>query len=104
VLAVGSGNLVHNLHACAGGERRAEPHDWAARFESQARELLLAGEDASLVEYEDLGGDAVLAAPTPDHHLPLSYVIAPRREGEPIRFPVGGFDGGSISMLAVQIG
>jgi len=36
--------------------------------------------------------------------LPLLYVIAQMSEGEPIRFPVEGFDGGSVSMLSIQIG
>ena len=45
VLIVGSGNLVHNLHAYAWGRHAAEPFEWAARFEDKARELLLAGSD-----------------------------------------------------------
>ena len=35
------------------------------------RELLLAQDDAQLVDYEGLGDDAILAVPTPDHYLPL---------------------------------
>ena len=27
-----------------------------------------------------------------------------RREMEPVTFPIAGFDGGSVSMLAVQVG
>jgi len=104
VLIVGSGNLVHNLHAYAWGQRRVQPFDWAVRFEQQARELLRAGDDGPLIEYETLGPDALLSAPTPDHYLPLLYVIALRHAGEGIHFPVEGFDGGSISMLAVQVG
>jgi 4,5-DOPA dioxygenase extradiol len=104
VLIIGSGNLVHNLQAYAWGQHSIEPFDWAVRFEKQARDLLLAGEDGPLIEYKKLGHDATLSAPTPDHYLPLLYVIALRREGEPIRFPVEGFDGGSISMLTVKIG
>jgi len=104
ILIIGSGNLVHNLHAYAWGEHRIEPFDWAVRFEKKARELLSAGEDGPLIEYEKLGRDAMLSAPTPDHYLPLLYVMALRREGEPISFPVKGFDGGSISMLTVKIG
>jgi 4,5-DOPA dioxygenase extradiol len=46
----------------------------------------------------------VLSIPTPDHYLPLLYVLGTRREGERVRFPVEGVDGGSISMLAVQVG
>jgi len=42
--------------------------------------------------------------PTPEHYLPLLYVIALRREGEPVSFPVEGVDGGSVSMLTIQFG
>lgn len=104
VLVVGSGNIIHNLHTYAWGRHEVEPLDWAVRFEKQARELLLSGDDAKLVPYESLGRDALLAAPTPDHYLPLLYVIALRRKGEAVSFPVEGFDGGSISMLTVRFG
>lgn len=104
VLVIGSGNLVHNLHAYAWGRRSPEPYDWAMRFEKKARELLRTDDDGPLVDYESLGSDAMLSIPTPDHYLPLLYVIALRREGEPVSFPVQGVDGGSVSMLAVQLG
>jgi 4,5-DOPA dioxygenase extradiol len=104
VLIVGSGNLVHNLHAYAWGRHAAEPYEWAVRFEEKARKLLIAGDDGPLIAYETLGRDADLSIPTPDHYLPLMYVIALRREGDAIRFPVEGVDGGSMSMLAVRIG
>jgi 4,5-DOPA dioxygenase extradiol len=104
VLVIGSGNLVHNLHSYAWGKHDVEPLDWALRFENTARTLMLAGEDKPLVNYELLGRDAMLSAPTPDHYLPLLYILALRREGEAATFPVEGFDGGSISMLSVQIG
>jgi 4,5-DOPA dioxygenase extradiol len=104
VLIVGSGNLVHNLHAYAWGRHGTEPFDWAVRFEDKVRDLLLSGTDGPLIAYETLGHDAALSVPTPDHYLPLLYVIATRRERDPIRFPVEGVDGGSVSMLAVRIG
>jgi 4,5-DOPA dioxygenase extradiol len=34
----------------------------------------------------------------------LIYILALQRAGEKVSFPVEGFDGGSISMLTVQIG
>jgi 4,5-DOPA dioxygenase extradiol len=104
ILIIGSGNLVHNLHAYAWGEHHVKPFDWAVRFENQVRQLLLAGDHDPLIDYETLGVDALLSIPTPDHYLPLLYVMALRRAGEQIRFPIEGFDGGSVSMLAVQIG
>jgi 4,5-DOPA dioxygenase extradiol len=103
-LIIGSGNLVHNLRAYDWSRRLAEPFDWAVRFEKRVRELLLAADDNPLINYRTLGNDAMLSIPTPDHYLPLLYVIACRKEGEKLSFPVKGIDGGSISMLSVQIG
>lgn len=104
ILVIGSGNIIHNLHTYAWGKHEVAPFDWAVRFETIARELLLNGDDAPLVDYELLGRDALLSAPTPDHFLPLLYVIGLRREDDAATFPVEGFDGGSISMLTVKIG
>lgn len=103
VLIIGSGNLVHNLHTYSWGNHAVAPYDWAVRFEKMARESMSSGNFAPLVDYEALGRDAMLSAPTPEHYLPLVYVLAQHRQGEPISFPVEGFDGGSISMLAVRL-
>jgi 4,5-DOPA dioxygenase extradiol len=104
VLIAGSGNLVHNLHAYGWGRRQIKPFDWAVRFEARARELLLANHHEPLIAYETLGRDAGLSVPTPEHYLPLLYVIAQQREGDEVGFPAEGFDGGSVSMLSVKIG
>jgi len=104
VLIIGSGNIVHNLHAYAWETRNVEPYDWAVRFEDQVRKLLSTRKDSLLIEYARLGDDAMLSVPTPDHYLPLLYIVALRRKDEPVSYPVQGFDGGSISMLAVQVG
>jgi 4,5-DOPA dioxygenase extradiol len=66
--------------------------------------MMLAGEYKSLVNYELLGPEAILSVPTPDHYLPMLYVLGTRQEGEVIHFPVEGVDGGSISMLTMQVG
>ncbi|HSP33536.1 MAG TPA: 4,5-DOPA dioxygenase extradiol [Thermoanaerobaculia bacterium] len=104
ILVCGSGNLVHNLHAYAWGRHPVEPFDWAVRFEGRARELMSDGDFAPLVDYESLGSDAMLSAPTPDHYLPLLYVLGAAEPGEPVAYPAEGIDGGSVSMLTVQIG
>lgn len=104
VLVIGSGNIVHNLHAYAWGMREVQPFDWAVRFENHVRELLIKGHDAPVVDYERLGRDAMLSVPTPDHYLPLLYVLGLRKDREKVSFPVQGVDGGSVSMLAVQVG
>ena len=104
ILLLGSGDIVHNLHAYAWGRHPQEPYDWALRFEARVRELLASGDHTPLIEYPDLGRDAMLAVPTPEHYLPLLYVLGATVAGEPVSFPVEGMDGGSVSMLAVQVG
>jgi len=104
VLVIASGNIVHNLHAYAWGRHGVKPFDWAMRFEKHAKELLLKGDDALLIDYEKLGQDAMLSVPTPDHYLPLLYILGLRRRDEAVSFPVEGVDGGSVSMLTVRIG
>ena len=103
VLIVGSGNLVHNLHAYAWGDQSRKPFDWAIRFEETVKSLMLSGDHEPLVNYESLGRDAMLSAPTPDHYLPLIYILALQDESDSVTFPVTGFDGGSISMLSFLI-
>jgi 4,5-DOPA dioxygenase extradiol len=104
VLILGSGNLVHNLHTYAWGNQAQKPYDWALRFETQAREWMAAGNHEPLIDYESVGRDAVLSAPTPEHFLPLLYVLGAQRRGDAVTFPVDGMDGGSVSMLSVRVG
>jgi 4,5-DOPA dioxygenase extradiol len=104
VLIVGSGNLVHNLHTYAWGSHPRDPYEWAVRFETEARGMILAGDYKPLVNYESLGPDAALSIPTPDHYLPLLYVLGTGQQHERSSFPVEGVDGGAISMLTVQLG
>ena len=105
ILLLGSGNVVHNLHAYAWGRHVPEPYDWAISFEKRVRELLLAEEYEPLINYENqLGSEADLAVPTLDHYLPLLCVIGARTPSEPVAFPVEGVDGASVSMFAVRVG
>ncbi|HXX31536.1 MAG TPA: 4,5-DOPA dioxygenase extradiol [Myxococcaceae bacterium] len=104
VLVVGSGNVVHNLEAYAWGGHPVEPFGWAVRFEQAVKRAVLARDHRPLIEYATLGPDALLSVPTPEHYLPLLSVLGLQREGDEVGFPVSGVDGGSISMLAVQVG
>lgn len=103
VLLLGSGNLVHNLQTYEWDRPDIGAFDWASRFEEKVRGLLQAGKDAQLIDYPAMGSEAKLSVPTPDHYLPLPYVLGSRGKGEGVSFPVEGFDGGSMSMLTIQI-
>jgi len=103
VLIIGSGNVVHNLRR-AHWDDRAAPYDWAAGFNQQVRDLLLRGDHAPLVEYEQLGAAAALSVPTPEHYLPLLYVIGTQGADEHASILVDDIAMGSIGMLSVVIG
>jgi len=101
ILVVGSGNIVHNLGVWRPGDGR--PYDWALRFDAEVRRHIDAGEHAALADYPSLGEDARMAVPTPEHYLPLLYVLALQAKGEtPTYFNDKVTT--SISMTSVLIG
>jgi 4,5-DOPA dioxygenase extradiol len=102
VLIVGSGNIVHNLRLLQWHAQN--PHPWAAEFDQQAAELILAGEHDRLVAYPALGEAARLSIPTNEHYLPLLYTIALQQPGEAVSFFTKGLAYGSISMRSLRIG
>ena len=84
VLVLGSGNIVHNLRLYK--YKDPAPLDWALRFDEDVAEHIATGHHDGLLGYETLGSDALLAIPTPEHYLPLLYVLALQREGETASF------------------
>ncbi len=100
VLVLGSGDIVHNLRAVDFG--REEGYDWAVRFDEEVRRRILSGDFETLVAYDRLP-DASLAVPTPEHFLPLLYLLASKREGDVVSFFNAKTVLGSISMTSVEI-
>lgn len=102
VLIVGSGNVVHNLRAIDWDQ----PHtgfSWAERFGDEARSVMLSAPSdlARLVEHRDFE----LAAPTPDHFLPLAYIAGLASSGgQSADVLVDGYTMGSLSMASYTIG
>jgi 4,5-DOPA dioxygenase extradiol len=103
VLIVGSGNVVHNLGRIQWTEG-AKPYDWAMRFNDAVRGYLAAREHGSLIDYMTPGEGERLSVPTPEHYLPLLYVIAQQSENEIISLPIDGIEFGSIGMLTAVVG
>ena len=102
VLILGSGNLVHNLAAYRWGQPDGPAEDWAVRFEARVRRSLIERDPLPLVEWEKLGEEARLAIPTPEHYLPLLYVMGASDPSDHLDFPITGVEGGTISMLSVR--
>lgn len=101
VLIVGSGNIVHNLSRL---DFSGKPFDWAVEFDEKVKQLILAADHRSLIEYNRLGAAAAASIPTNEHYLPLLYTLALRRKDESLRFFNEKIDLGSIAMRSVLIG
>jgi len=65
---------------------------------------LLANDHAALTEMSAFGEDGARSIPTPEHYLPLLYVIALQKAEDRVVFLTDGIELGSISMLSVAIG
>ena len=101
VLIVGSGNVVHNLGRIDFSAPDAA-FDWTQRFDEDARALMTSdpGDVAGLHAHRDYD----LAAPTPDHLIPLLYVAGlAAGAGRPADVLVDGYAYGSLSMTAYTV-
>jgi 4,5-DOPA dioxygenase extradiol len=81
VLLLCSGNIVHNLHYF--DPRATEGLPWALRFRDLVERLMRQGDHAALMRFHALP-DARLAAPSPEHFLPLLYALANGRQGDAV--------------------
>ncbi len=101
VLILGSGNVVHNLGLVEWTDRAFA---WALAFDARVKQMIEQRRHADLIDFAQLGKDAELAIPTPEHFLPLLYALAQQGEGEPATFFCEKVTLGSMSMRGVRIG
>jgi 4,5-DOPA dioxygenase extradiol len=100
VMIIGSGNVVHNLRRL---DRDSAGHGWATRFNNAMRKSLQEGDLQGVVNYQALGQDAALSVPTPEHFLPLLYILGCKTDQDKLEIPVDGMELGAISMLSVLV-
>lgn len=103
VLIIGSGNMVHNLRIL-NWQLTNKGFDWAIEMNETFKSLILANNHSALVNYEGLGQAAKLSIPTPEHYLPLLYILGLKEENEKVGFFNDKTLMGSISMTSVKVG
>lgn len=101
VVVMGSGNLVHNLHWR--GPAGAGPFAWAEEFDRTITGFVEDGDYPSVVRFRDLGELAREAHPTPEHFLPLLYVLGGRENGESVSIFNDEFQESSVSMTSFVV-
>lgn len=105
VLIIGSGNIVHNLGMVAWNRLNDTfGFDWALEASEKIKKFILSGDYDQLINYQAHGRAFDLAVPTPEHYLPLLYIIALQDRNEKIAFFNDKIVGGSISMTCIRVG
>jgi 4,5-DOPA dioxygenase extradiol len=102
VLILGSGNVVHHLGRLDFALEH-EGFDWAHAFDDEAQRLMTTdpGAITSLGEHPAYR----LAAPTPDHFIPLLYIAGLASASTTTASVIAkGYALGSLSMTAYRVG
>lgn len=97
ILIIASGNIVHNLNTISfdGAEM---PYPWATESDKLIADLIATKQHKKLLDFRSLGEAVNLAIPTPDHYLPLLYILGMQRDKEKMESFAEGIVLKSISM------
>lgn len=106
VLIIGSGNMVHNLRMVAWDKFNVDnyAYDWAQEARTKMSEYILAGNHKPLINYTAQGKAFELAIPSPDHYLPLLYVLGLKGEKEEVSLFNDKAQAGSLTMTSIKVG
>lgn len=105
VLIIGSGNMVHNLNKLA-WDKIKEPeygYDWALEANYLMKTFIIANNHQALIYYKNQGKAFNLAIPTPEHYLPLLYILGLKESNEEISFFNDKAVMGSLTMTSLFI-
>jgi 4,5-DOPA dioxygenase extradiol len=102
VLILGSGNVVHNLGRIDWNQPDGA-FDWNRAFDNEVAEVMTSspGELVGVHEHDDF----LMAAPTPDHFIPLLYLAGLATAADQrAHVLVDGYAMGSLSMASYTLG
>ncbi len=88
VLIIGSGSLIHNL-PLAGQKMRTNdmtPYGWEAEYDEWIKKQIDARDFKQVIDYQSSHKLGRLAAPTPDHFVPVLYSLGLTDPNDGIRY------------------
>lgn len=105
ILIVGSGNIIHNLRAVdyRNMDQVDYGYEWAQEAHEEINELLVTRQFEKLVDYQKLSDGVQKAIPTPDHYLPLLYILGITEDNDTMTLFNDRLVGGSLSMTSILI-
>ncbi|HLO61074.1 MAG TPA: 4,5-DOPA dioxygenase extradiol [Bacteroidales bacterium] len=106
ILIIGSGNMIHNLRLVAWDKLNTDNfgYDWALEAGDKMKNFIREGDHKSLINFNKLGRSFDLSIPTPEHYLPLLYVLSLSQQNERVEFFNDKTVAGSLLMTSVKIG
>lgn len=106
ILIIGSGNIVHNLGMVAWDKMNVPGfgYDWAIEANEKIKNFIITDDHKSLIDYKSQGSAFNLAIPTPDHFLPLLYVLALKENNDTITVFNDKAVAGSLTMTSILMG
>lgn len=86
VLIIGSGNIVHNLGLVDWSKLHSPNYgfDWALEANTKIKEFVVSNNYRDLINYSQQGKAFQLAIPSPDHYLPLLYILGLKHQQDEV--------------------
>jgi 4,5-DOPA dioxygenase extradiol len=105
ILIIGSGNIIHNLGMAdfKNINKVGYGFDWAIEAKEKINSLLMDDNFLPLINYQNQGKEFLLSIPSPDHYLPLIYILGLKEKTEKISLFNDKLLAGSLSMTSVKI-
>lgn len=103
VLLVGSGAVVHNMKKVRWHQKYGPADSWAFQTNAWVKNKLNNAEIEELLHFEQLAPNASKAQPSPEHLLPLYFVIGSSLSGDQVEVVYDGFHYGNMSMLSFSL-
>lgn len=98
VMIIGSGNIVHNLRMI--NPRMEKGYEWAERFDKDIKAAVKEHHFFDCINYSKFRMAAEMSVPTPDHFLPLIYVLGAVRQDDKLSIFNEGSTMGGMSMTS----
>lgn len=104
ILIIGSGNMVHNLGKVAWGKLNEKyGYDWALETREKMNSWIKNDDHTSLINYKKQGTAFQMSIPTPEHYLPLLYVLGLKNKNEKVELFNDEPLAGSLTMTSLKI-
>jgi len=105
ILIIGSGNIVHNLGLMDWKNIHTDNFgfDWAVEANEKMKCFIKSGDHKQLINFKSQGKAFDKAIPSPEHYLPLLYILALKGENEKVSIFNDKAVAGSLTMTSVKI-